>query len=349
MRFSCLCFLLLILTPSAWAEVSHVVKRGESLSTIARKYQSTSQKIKKANGLQDTRLQIGQRLVIPTSQPPQSAKKRKEKISGPVAIQDKPYTHVVKKGETLSGIAHRYQVHPQKIRDLNELRNSNLQVGQKLALYRTPEPASSMPSISESSDDSAEKSEVTDVTDDGEVLKSDVLVTTLSSEEKEGSHLVRVAQAFLGVKYRRGGNSLLQGLDCSAYVQKVFQVVGVDLPRTAREQFGVGFAVARDALRLGDLVFFKPGKAQRVGHVGIYIGDGHFIHTSQIERKVNIDSLNSRYFSTRFIGARRIQETKKPDLSAPFTELLFVANPSVPFSPVPFLHVSESSDSSSFQ
>ncbi len=352
LRFSFLFSLVLILTPAAWGEVNHVVKRGESLYTIARKYQCTPSKIQKANGLQDINLQLGQRLAIPTSQSSRAAKTRKEKNAGPPSNQKKPEIHVVKKGETLSGIAHRYHIQSQELREINELRTNRLVPGQKLILKRSerPDQGANPPQETEPVNDAAAQIEITSLTDDAEIPKFvEVVETMLPSEEKEGTNLVRVAQAFLGVKYRRGGSSLLQGLDCSAYVQKVFQVVGVDLPRTAREQFGVGLEVARDALRLGDLVFFKPGKAQRVGHVGIYIGNGQFIHTSQIERKVNIDNLNNRYFSARFIGARRIEEPKKPDTASPFKEMQFTANSSVPFSPVPFLHTIESPDSHSFQ
>jgi cell wall-associated NlpC family hydrolase len=101
-------------------------------------------------------------------------------------------------------------------------------------------------------------------------------------------------------------------LDCSAFVQKVFSIFGIDLPRTAREQFQVGYEVAREALRMGDLVFFKRSKTPRPIHVGIYIGDGRFIHTSLRKRRVDIDSMDSRYFATRFIGAKRIEEVKRP-------------------------------------
>jgi len=130
------------------------------------------------------------------------------------------------------------------------------------------------------------------------------------------------------VKYRRGGTSIKTGLDCSAYVQKVFRMVGMDLPRTAREQFGVGMEVARNALRLGDLVFFKRSQAKRPAHVGIYIGNDQFIHSSTTKRKIRVDSLNTRYFSARFIGGRRVQEIKesprvpRPEMDDPQVSLL---------------------------
>jgi cell wall-associated NlpC family hydrolase len=100
-------------------------------------------------------------------------------------------------------------------------------------------------------------------------------------------------------------------MDCSSFVQKVFRIFDVDLPRTTREQFQVGYAVAREALAIGDLIFFKRGQARRPGHVGIYLGNGQFIHTSLRKQRVQVNSLESRYFAARFIGAKRIGETQK--------------------------------------
>ncbi|MCJ7494260.1 MAG: C40 family peptidase [Deltaproteobacteria bacterium] len=150
-----------------------------------------------------------------------------------------------------------------------------------------------------------EKKEVSD-----EVAKAVVKRNEFLAEEKDQQLLVRAAKAFLGLKYSRGGTNI-NGMDCSAFVQKVFRIFDIDLPRTTREQFLVGYTVAREALRIGDLVFFKRGQARRPGHVGIYIGNGQFIHTSLRKQRVEVNSFENRYFSTRFIGAKRIEEVKK--------------------------------------
>jgi len=214
------------------------------------------------------------------------------------------FTHIAKKGESLSAIAQKYHISISRIQEANDLENTRLQIGQRLII---PKQASKVeaPSINKK----ALKEGDSDIANSGHEPPETHVV-------KKGETLVGVAQTFLGVKYRRGGTSLVHGLDCSAFVQKVFRVIGVDLPRTAREQFEVGLEVARDALRLGDLVFFKPSKGRRPAHVGIYIGNEQFIHTSLSNRKVKIDSINTRYFSTRFIGGRRIEEAKKqPELA----------------------------------
>jgi cell wall-associated NlpC family hydrolase len=108
----------------------------------------------------------------------------------------------------------------------------------------------------------------------------------------------------LDIPYRFGGNSFL-GIDCSGYVQKVFSLLDIMLPRTAREQFRRGKLVVKEELSAGDLVFFRT-YAKFPSHVGIYLGDNRFIHASSTERKVTIDSLDAPYYLKRFIGARRL-------------------------------------------
>jgi len=317
-RYSLVLFLMLLFMapPAAWAETTHIVKKGESLSSIAQKYQVSIPKIKEANDLEDTRLQIGQSLTIPkpAAAIPNSSSTRKENQRNTASGQEIPDTHVVKSGDTLAGIAKRYHLTVKDLQEINELKGTRLRIGQVLQLRQEEE-------ISEEREiQTGEGSyESALAANDGSAIPvsqgADVI------EERDLNPLVTVAESFLGVKYRRGGTNVKTGLDCSAYVQKVFRMVGMDLPRTAREQFGAGMEVARDALRLGDLVFFKRSKTKRPAHVGIYIGNEQFIHSSTTKRKVRIDSLNTRYFSTRFIGGRRIQEIKEPqDAPKPETD-----------------------------
>jgi cell wall-associated NlpC family hydrolase len=106
-------------------------------------------------------------------------------------------------------------------------------------------------------------------------------------------------------------------MDCSSYVQRVYKIFGIDLPRTAREQFRMGYTVAKNALQVGDLVFFKRAKSREPTHVGIYLGDDKYIHTSLTKRQVEIDALDGRYAKLHFVGAKRIEEieveNRRPD------------------------------------
>jgi len=115
--------------------------------------------------------------------------------------------------------------------------------------------------------------------------------------------IVAAATDYIGVPYVFGGTSPY-GFDCSGYVQYVFAKSGVSLPRTADVQYEVGTPISTTDLVSGDLVFFST-YTYGASHVGIYVGDGQFIHASS-SRGVTIDSLGSSYWSSHYIGARRI-------------------------------------------
>jgi cell wall-associated NlpC family hydrolase len=112
--------------------------------------------------------------------------------------------------------------------------------------------------------------------------------------------VVGIAMQYLGIPYRYGGESPATGFDCSGFVMYVFSRVGVSLPRTVSTQYAVGVPVSRSELQAGDLVFFNG-----LGHVGIYIGGGQFIHSPHTGDVVKISSLTGWYAST-YVGARRI-------------------------------------------
>lgn len=111
------------------------------------------------------------------------------------------------------------------------------------------------------------------------------------------------ARRFIGVPYRMGGTTS-RAFDCSGYVQRVFKMNGINLPRTADVQYNVGNKVARGEEQPGDLVFFEtylPGPS----HVGIYLGNGNFIHASS-SRGVTISKLSNVYYRPRYLGAKRV-------------------------------------------
>jgi cell wall-associated NlpC family hydrolase len=123
------------------------------------------------------------------------------------------------------------------------------------------------------------------------------------------SDMVLTAMNFLGVPYRRGGNSAEQGFDCSGFTRYVFEhSLGLVLPRRADEQAKqAGLAqVLRDELKPGDLVFFNTMR-RAFSHVGIYVGEGKFIHAPRSGGEVRIEDMRQAYWSKRFNGARRAQ------------------------------------------
>jgi cell wall-associated NlpC family hydrolase len=116
--------------------------------------------------------------------------------------------------------------------------------------------------------------------------------------------LTSIAMQYIGTPYVFGGNSLYYGIDCSAYTQQIYAQIGINLPRTADVQYEVGTPISRSELLPGDEVFFTT-YTYGASHCGIYLGDGNFIHASS-SRGVTISSLNDHYYSTHYIGARRM-------------------------------------------
>ena len=126
------------------------------------------------------------------------------------------------------------------------------------------------------------------------------------------SELVGNAMGFLGVRYRYGGTSPETGFDCSGFVRATFEkTLGRILPRRAADQAAATQTIAKEELQPGDLVFFNTMR-RAFSHVGIYIGDGKFIHSPRTGSSVRVDSLHSDYWVNRFNGARRVLESDIP-------------------------------------
>jgi len=116
--------------------------------------------------------------------------------------------------------------------------------------------------------------------------------------------IVKTASDFIGVPYLWGGNSPDTGFDCSGLTMTVYQLNGLNLPRHSAGQFEAGNLVGSDSLQKGDLIFFAIKEKNKVSHVGIYIGNGRFIHAPSRGKKIRIDSLASNYYIKRFIGGK---------------------------------------------
>ena len=118
------------------------------------------------------------------------------------------------------------------------------------------------------------------------------------------SELVNTARRFLGVPYRWGGEDRDNGFDCSGLTMVSYRLNGLNLPRNSRSQFQAGRYISKKDLQKGDLVFFATKGGNRVTHVGMYVGDGNFIHAPRTGKTVRIASLSSRFFRQTYVGAR---------------------------------------------
>lgn len=127
-------------------------------------------------------------------------------------------------------------------------------------------------------------------------------------ENSMGQQITDYARKFLGTPYVWGGTSLNKGVDCSGFVYSVMKNFGISLNRSSRDQYKNGYSISKSNLLVGDLVFFDTDRNGGISHVGIYIGNGQFIHSSSSRKTygVTISSLYDEYYSRTYYGACRI-------------------------------------------
>jgi len=309
----CVLFVFAALCGTAIANGTYAVKRGDTLTGIAAKTGVTLKALKAANASTGSRLRVNQVLIIPSNKIDKAAK------STPASIpQGEKY--MVKKGDTIFGIARRAGVTVPELRKLNRIRGNKLKVGQKLVLTEKPNNELAVPASLEYAN-----REIRPQLEDEEEEDVDNLFTPEEAwaeierrkQERtallgkwnhpdEQKLLVKVALGFLGAPYRLGGYSV-NGIDCSGFVKKIYQIFNVELPRTAFDQSHLGMRVARDELTEGDLIFFNTRRP--VGHVGIYIGNNQFVHAASRKKGVRVDNLNTPYYKKRFFRAVRLKGT----------------------------------------
>lgn len=262
--------------------VVHVVRPGDTLWAIAGRYRVSVDALAAANGLANPdALSLGQRLVIP-----QSASR-----SAPARPRAATVTHVVAAGDTLWAIATRYGTTVEAVVRENGLPNADaLALGQRLRIPGgQARQVAASPSKAPSSAAPARRA-----------IAPDAIP---SRGAKWGSTLLTVATRVVGVRYRWGGTTP-RGFDCSGFITYVMRAVSVAVPRTTYAMWAAGTPVARDELKVGDIVFFnttRPGPS----HAGIYIGGNQFIHSSSGFGRVTITSMDYRYYKPRYMGARR--------------------------------------------
>ena len=290
--------LLFFLNISAYAG-TYKVKKGDSLHTISKQLGISVDEIKKTNHLAGNKLKPGQILSI-----------NQKGSAAPVHVKAKSKTqsvahYTVKKGDTLASIAQKTGVPAKQIAALNGIQSKKLRVGRSLILSK---PASVVTAAADENEELLDEEEDVASSD----TSSDIALDEKSDDEllgrwgsaDERKLFIKVATGFLGAPYRLGG-ATVKGIDCSAFVRKMYSFFDIALPRTAREQSSVGVRIDRTKLEEGDLVFFRTRKP--IGHVGIYIGNNEFVHASYRGKSVRIDNLDQPYFQKRFQRAVRVK------------------------------------------
>ncbi len=141
----------------------------------------------------------------------------------------------------------------------------------------------------------------------------------------KASELVLNAMGFLGVPYKWGGNTAETGFDCSGFVRHLYQSsIGLLLPRRAEQQAAATVQIEKTDLQPGDLVFFNTMR-RAFSHVGVYVGNGKFIHAPKAGSEVRVDNLGGSYWQRHFDGARRVATTEQQSAPSPQALLLDTA------------------------
>ncbi len=260
---------LLLFAEIGFTGQTYTVRRGDSLTSIAQRYGVSLTALKRANGLSTLVLNPGHKLTIPSNDRASSA---------PV----------------IYGIA-----------DKNEL---NVEIGGRVA--------ASLAKGSRFTVLAREGSKYSVKLDDGRtgwVTANDV---TLDDTRKptpmsdmwalRKMSMVQTALAFRGARYVSGGSGPY-GFDCSGFVKYIYSKYGIKLPHDSRALFQCGTYVAKDALAPGDILFFVNTYRRGISHVGMYIGDGKFIHASTHRTGVKVSDLSESYYQAHYFAAKRVR------------------------------------------
>lgn len=289
-----ICLLLLTVSfaavtmEAATKTFKYKIKSGDTLSSIAKKNHTTISKVRKANAMKKGQvLKVGKVISVPGKASKTHASTTKYKV---------------KKGDTLSGIARKHHTSVSKLRQLNSMKKSQvLKLGKVLKVKgstrRNVTLASSLSNL--------EKNKAVKTKKKSNSFRLTDIFTGKSS--KKCQKLTKDAKKKLGKRYVWGASGRGNTYDCSSFTKYVYRKNGIEIPRTSIRQSKYGKRIARKDLQKGDLIFFDTSKRRKgyVNHVGMYIGNNQFIHASSAKHKVVITSLNKKFYSQRYRGARR--------------------------------------------
>ncbi|GAA5514688.1 hypothetical protein Dcar01_03444 [Deinococcus carri] len=209
-------------------------------------------------------------------------------------------SYTVKSGDTLYKVALAHNLEPAELMRLNGLSSSTIEVGQKLnvgAAQAAPAPAAPA---------ARPTAAARPVTRPAAPAQAARPVQAAAPASRSGGAFVRTAATrYLGIRYALGGTGG-RGIDCSGFTMRVFQQMGINLPRTASGQWRMGRSVSSRDLQPGDLVFFNT-TGRGVSHVGVYVGGGQMANANSYQGRTVIEPLfGNPYWASRYLGARRV-------------------------------------------
>lgn len=294
-------------TPAVSNSTTYKVVKGDTLSKIAIENNTTVANLKKWNGLVSDMIYVNQQLKIGegnnTSNNQQvTAKEEVQTNNSKAESNSSSQNYVVVKGDTLSKIALKYKVTVADLKKWNQLNSDLIYIGQTLKLNNV-----------------SKQGETDTKADSKQVSKSDSAIDAKLSQEKwitnnvsangqaAYAKVLKLANDLIGTPYVFGGNTP-KGFDCSGFVKYVFANAGVDIARKSSNDYFMSDTTLVENPIPGDLIFFKDTYIQGISHMGIYIGNGQFIHAGS--SGVQIAKLSFDYWATKFVAYKRFNQVK---------------------------------------
>lgn len=308
----------LLLAPSAEA-ATYVVKKGDNLTKISKAHNTTVNNLKTWNQLNNDTIYVGQTLIIENSKKtnatPTKVNKtqltlKKQTVSSSAntynnqaVSNSQSTTYKVVSGDTLSKIANKFNLTVASLKSMNDLTSDLIYVGQELKV-------SEMTVSEVDSSQSIDEKVVEDLKADqaiSEQLAKESIIYSSPKNREVYEEVVNLAESLVDTPYLFGGNTP-EGFDCSGFVQYVYSNAGLSIVRESSEDYFMKKTTKVQTPVAGDVIFFKNTYKSGISHMGIYIGDGEFIHASS--NGVEVAKLSHNYWDTRFVAFKRFNNVK---------------------------------------
>lgn len=306
----------LLLAPSAEA-ATYVVKKGDNLTKISKAHNTTVNDLKAWNQLKNDTIYVGQTLKVANSKStnvtPTNTNKTQTTVKQTVpsnvntytnqAVSNSQYTtHKVVSGDTLSKIARKYNLTVDALKSMNNLKSDLIYVGQVLKVNKLAVLDVNLPPTTEKEqvDLKAEQAITAQ-------LAKESIIYSSPKDRRVYENVVNLAQSLVETPYLFGGNTP-DGFDCSGFVQYVYSNAGLSVVRKSSEDYFMNDTTIVNTPVAGDVIFFKNTYKSGISHMGIYIGNGEFIHAGS--NGVEVSKLSYKYWDTRFVAFKRFNSVK---------------------------------------
>ncbi|SOB90925.1 peptidoglycan endopeptidase LytE [Ureibacillus xyleni] len=287
-----------IVAPQIADASTYVVSKGDTLTKIAKTSNTTIQQLKDWNKLKNDKIFVGQKLVV-------EASKTSKPVASTITVAKEidNSTYKVEKGDTLSKISKKFSVTISDLQKWNKLQSDKIFVGQVLKLDQAAQITNIGEPVAEF------QNEVVAATDQqitNQLLKEVPIGQTPSTEVHTlYNKVIELANSFIGTPYVYGGNTP-EGFDCSGFVRYVYSNAGIDIIRKSSMDYFINDTTVVETAVPGDLVFFKDTYIAGISHMGIYLGDGIFIHAGS--DGVELSKLEYEYWKSRFVTFKRFNQ-----------------------------------------